>query len=124
VSSRAGPDPNVATCHCGAIRIRVRTLPRTLTSCDCSICRRYGALWAYYATASVEIAARRGALAKYAWNRRVREYHRCAMCGCVTHYTYREQRARATVAVNARNFEPSAIAAARVRRMVGGRYVD
>jgi hypothetical protein len=31
----------VTTCHCGAIRLHVRQLPRTVTSCNCSICRRY-----------------------------------------------------------------------------------
>ena len=42
------------TCHCGAVRIRVRQAPRTVTSCNCSICRRYGALWAYYQASSVQ----------------------------------------------------------------------
>src|SRR5437763_8152672 len=34
-----------ATCHCGSVRIHVRRAPRTVTHCNCSICRRYGALW-------------------------------------------------------------------------------
>ena len=37
-----------ATCHCGAVRVDVPRKPRRLTSCNCSICRRYGTLWAYY----------------------------------------------------------------------------
>jgi len=101
-------DPNVATCHCGAVRVHVRKLPRTLTRCDCSICRRYGAVWAYYAASSVRVDAPKGGLAKYSWNRRTREYHRCTTCGCVTHYTYRK-RPQSTVAVNASNFEPTVI---------------
>jgi hypothetical protein len=124
---QAKGDPKVAICHCGSIQIRVRRLPRTLTRCNCSICRRYGALWAYYARSSVRIDAPKGTVATYSWNRRTREYHRCKTCGCVTHYTYRRKRARATVAVNASNFEPVAIAAARVRHMDGaftGRYLD
>jgi len=119
--------PNVATCHCGSVRIRVRRLPRTLTSCNCSICRRYGALWAYYKPTSVQIDAPKGGLAKYSWNHRIREYHRCKRCGCVTHYTYRKQRLRGTVAVNARNFELDAIAQARIRHLDGAvswRYLD
>ena len=124
---RARDDPNVATCHCGTIQIRVRQLPRTLTSCNCSICRRYGALWGYYAASSVQIDAPKGSLATYSFNRRARVYHRCKTCGCVTHYTYRQKRAREPIAVNGSNFEPSVIAAARVRRFdgaVSGRYVD
>jgi len=116
----------VATCHCGAIRIRVRRLPRSLTSCNCSICRRYGALWAYYTAPSVTIEAPARGLAAYAWNRRTRLYHRCIVCGVVTHYTYRRKRSRAVVAVNASNFDLAVIAAARVRLFDGagtGRYV-
>jgi len=110
---------HVATCHCGTVRILVRQLPRTVTRCNCSICRRYGAIWAYYKPSSVTIDAPRGALSKYAWNRKVRDYHRCKTCGCVTHYTYRgKQRAR-TLGVNVVNFEPSALVGVRIRHLDG-----
>ena len=32
-----------------------------LTSCNCSICRRYGTLWAYYNFSEVRVIAARGA---------------------------------------------------------------
>jgi hypothetical protein len=114
-------EPNTATCHCGRVRIHVRQLPRTLTKCDCSICRRYGALWAYYQPSSVRVEAPRSGLDTYAWNRRIREYHRCKNCGCITHYTYRKKRSSDTVAVNANNFELSAIAGSRVRHLTRSR---
>jgi hypothetical protein len=109
----------VATCHCGAIRISVRQLPRTLTRCNCSICRRYGALWAYYRASSVTVRAARGGLSKYSWNRRTRDYFRCKRCGCVTHYTYRSKRRDNTVGVNAANFEPAALVGVRIRHLDG-----
>jgi len=31
-----------ATCHCGAVRVTVPRKARTVTDCNCSICRRYG----------------------------------------------------------------------------------
>jgi hypothetical protein len=108
-----------ATCHCGAIRIYVRQMSRTLTSCNCSICRRYGALWAYYAASSVTIEAPKGGLSKYSWNRKIRAYYRCKKCGCVTHYAYRKKRRNTTVAVNAVNFEPSAVVGVRIRHLDG-----
>ena len=37
----------IATCHCGAVRLQIPRKPRTLTDCNCSICRRYGTRWAY-----------------------------------------------------------------------------
>lgn len=70
-------------------------------------------------TVALRIEAPKGGLSKYSWNQRVRYYHRCGRCGCVTHYTYRKKRAWNTVAVNAVNFDPAAIVGARVRRLDG-----
>jgi hypothetical protein len=109
----------VATCHCGTIRIQVRQLPRTVISCNCSICRRYGALWAYYKPTSVAIEAPKGSLSKYSWNQKIRDYHRCKQCGCVTHYTYRGRQRDKTIGVNAANFSPPALAEVRVRHLDG-----
>ena len=108
-----------ATCHCGAVRIRVRQAPRVVTSCNCSICRRYGALWAYYSAGSVRIEALRGALESYSWRRRVRAYFRCKICGCVTHYKFRKNADHRTVAVNASNFEPEVLKGVPIRNLDG-----
>jgi len=120
-------DSAVATCHCGAIRLHVRRLPRTVTSCNCSICRRYGALWAYYKPTSVTIEAPKEGLSKYSWNRRVRDYYRCKRCGCVTHYAYRGRQRNRTMAVNAANFAPCALVGVRIRHLDGAaswRFLD
>jgi hypothetical protein len=37
-----------ASGHCDAMRIKVAERPRQLMSCNCSICRRLGTLWADY----------------------------------------------------------------------------
>jgi hypothetical protein len=108
-----------ATCHCGAVRVQVPRAPRTLTRCNCSICRRYGALWAYFSAGSVHINAPRGGLSKYSWRRKVRSYFRCKRCGCVTHYKYRNKGPGNPVAVNATNFEPAVLRGARVRKLDG-----
>ena len=44
-----------ATCHCADLRVHIPRRPRTLTNCNCSICRRYGTLWAYYKADEVRI---------------------------------------------------------------------
>lgn len=122
---RVPPDNGVvdvtvtATCHCGAVRIHVRRAPRTVTSCNCSICRRYGALWAYFTATSVRVEAPRGGLCRYSWKRRVRSYFRCKRCGCVTHYKYRKKVRGYPVAVNATNFEPAALQGVRIRKLDG-----
>jgi len=108
-----------ATCHCGSVRIHVWRAPRTVTRCNCSICRRYGALWAYYPASWIQIEARKGGLASYSWRRKVRAYIRCKRCGCITHYKYRKKWGQGTVAVNANNFEPEALKGVRVRKLDG-----
>lgn len=35
------------TCHCGAISWTLADYPESVTSCNCTLCHRYGALWAY-----------------------------------------------------------------------------
>lgn len=105
----------------------MRRAPSTVTSCNCSLCRRYGALWAYYAAKSVRIEAPRGALSSYSWRHRVRAYYRCRTCGCITHYQYRKAWGRNTVAVNACNFGPEVLAQVRVRHLDGAatwKYLD
>ena len=34
-------------CHCGAVQWRFDGVPESATACNCTICRRYGVLWAY-----------------------------------------------------------------------------
>src|SRR6478609_5477786 len=54
-----------ATCHCGAVTIEIPRPPETVTNRNCSICRRYGTLWAYYPADDVRVTAGPGALDGY-----------------------------------------------------------
>ena len=56
-----------ATCHCGAVKVQVPRKPNSLTDCNCSICRRYGVLWAYYKDAEVQLIADPGTADEYIW---------------------------------------------------------
>jgi hypothetical protein len=109
------------------VRVEVARAPRTLTDCNCSICRRYGALWAYYKASAVRIVCVRGATSGYSWGRKTLRFVHCKNCGCITHHERTKKRPDSTVAINARNFEPGAIAAARLRRLDGAatwKYLD
>ena len=44
-----------ATCQCGAVVIEVARKPREITACNCTICRHYGVLWAYYTHKSARV---------------------------------------------------------------------
>ena len=35
------------SCHCGDVRWSFEGVPDSATACNCTVCRRYGVLWAY-----------------------------------------------------------------------------
>lgn len=117
--SRIHAEMLIATCHCGAVRVDIPRRPRQLTSCNCSICRRYGTLWAYYKFRDVVVHAKRGAVKGYAWGDRSLRFVRCATCGCITHWEPVHIKENSRMGVNARNLPPEAIAGVRVRHLDG-----
>ncbi|MGN6515995.1 MAG: GFA family protein [Rhizomicrobium sp.] len=75
-----------ASCHCGAVTLQIDTAPETVKDCNCSVCRRYGTLWAYYRLDQVRVTPKRGATDIYTWVDREIEIHRCKICGCVAYW--------------------------------------
>lgn len=109
------------SCHCGAAKLELARRPRRLTSCNCSICRRYGTLWAYYRSSEVRFRFRRRDVAAYAWGDRMLRFIRCKACGCVMHWEPARKTRECRVGVNMRNADPAAIASVRVRRLDGAK---
>ena len=72
------------SCHCGAVRIEVPRAPEWVASCNCSMCRRTGALVAYYRPAAVRVE---GDTATYLTGDRFIRFHFCGRCSCHTHWT-------------------------------------
>jgi len=99
-----------ASCHCGAVRFVVETAPVDLNSCNCSICRRYGALWGCYQRPQVRFAAENGPTDVYLWGDRDLEFHRCRTCGCITQWMAAD-RTHERMGVNARLLTPAVPAA-------------
>ena len=46
--SEAAKGGKLATCHCGSVALWLAAWPTEVTECNCSLCRSYGAIWAYY----------------------------------------------------------------------------
>lgn len=114
-----------ASCHCGAVHLAIDTQPETLTECNCSICRRYGVLWAYYSPKQVRIVAAEDATDIYLWGDRSIEFHRCKKCGCVTHWAPVDKHSD-RMGVNARLMDPKLLRPLRVRKLDGavtGKYL-
>jgi hypothetical protein len=115
-----------STCHCGAVKLEILAAPETLTDCNCSICRRYGGLWAHYSPKDVRVVARQGAVDGYTWGDKLIAFHRCHDCGCITHWSAVDP-STDRMGVNARMMAPEVLAIARVRRLDGAstwKYLD
>jgi hypothetical protein len=104
-----------ASCHCGTVRLEVPTAPETVRSCNCSICRRIGGLWAYYDPKTVCVA---GDTDRYVWGDKALKLHRCRTCGCTTHWSPVDP-SYPRMGVNARLMPPEIVNAARVERFDG-----
>ena len=72
------------SCHCRAVRIAVPRAPEWAASCNCSICRRTGALVAYYRPDEVRVD---GETATYLTGDRFILFHFCEACANHTHWT-------------------------------------
>jgi hypothetical protein len=107
------------SCHCGAVRWQFDGVPDTTTACSCTVCRRYGVLWAYdYEGERITIS---GNTCAYIWGDREIGFHFCPDCGCVAYWRGIEQRAdgRRRIAVNLRLAEPEAVAKIPVKHFDG-----
>lgn len=121
----AGAGP-AATCHCGHVKIVLGSAPAVVVECNCSLCRRYGVLWAYYDFSELTGLPEAGVTDSYAWNGKHVDFHRCRNCGCVTNWAPRSS-GRETRGINARLLPPDILAAARLRHKDGagsGKYLD
>ena len=107
-----------AQCHCGQVQLEVAQLPPALTSCNCSICRRYGALWAYYPPADVRIDEQQPT-SVYRWGEKDIDFHFCPNCGCLTHYRSDNAPKGPRVAINARMMPPDCLEQTTVRHFDG-----
>ena len=74
------------SCHCGQVELRLAHSPEYLTQCNCSLCERYGALWAYYVPDQVSVKGPSDQLQTYCQGDKTLDLHFCKTCGCVTHW--------------------------------------
>jgi hypothetical protein len=97
-------------CLCGAVRWTFDGDPGGATICNCTACRRYGALWIYdFEDGAISITGE----TKFFMRRpdSVLEFHFCPTCGCNTHWRgTRLEEGRRRLAVNLRLSEPETVA--------------
>ena len=99
-------------CHCGGVRWAFTKPLESVTACNCTICRRHAALWAY--DFEGEGIAVSGVTTAYVWGPKTLGFHFCPRCGCVAYWRELElgEGGRRRIAVNVRlAAEPEAVAA-------------
>lgn len=107
------------SCHCGTVRWRFDGTPDGATACNCTACRRYGALWAYdYDGVRIHTS---GPTRSYVQGERTLGFHFCTDCGCMAYWRAVQPGAdgRLRIAVNLRLAEPDAVAAVPVKHFDG-----
>ena len=112
-----------AACHCGAVRFEIADPPAWVLDCNCTLCRRYGALWAYYHGADQAKLLSRpdpGATSTYLWADRQIAFHHCRTCGCMTHMTTTDIDPPVIFGVNARMMPGLDPAKVRLRQIDNG----
>ena len=101
------------TCHCGALNWSLDGDPGSITACNCTLCRRYGALWAYdYEGGRIRIWGPSCVYTRLGKADPALEIHFCPTCGCVLCWRglRLEKDGRRRMAVNLRLAPPEAVA--------------
>jgi hypothetical protein len=82
---------HTASCHCGAVVLEL-SLPHGIVDprrCDCSICRRKGAVVASVALDGIRIVQGADALREYRFGTGTARHFFCSVCGIYTHHQRR-----------------------------------
>jgi hypothetical protein len=107
------------SCHCGRVRFRVETVLDHVRVCDCSICRRRGALIHRVEERNLELLTPLGALSTYKFHTRQATDYFCPKCGVLP---FRRPRTAPQLwGINVRCLEGVDLDSIPVRRVHGSR---
>lgn len=107
------------TCHCGAVRFSLAARPEYLLSCNCSLCRRVAALWAYGNEENVTVTGDESGMVRYTQGDKTLALYTCLTCGCTTHWTSLLDERPRRMAINSRLCDPAETADIPRRRFDG-----
>lgn len=84
-------ESRILKCHCGAIELSIlfNNGLENIRHCDCSLCRRKGAVMAAVPLDNLKIIKGNHDLSCYQWNTKVAEHYFCRKCGIYTHHKRR-----------------------------------
>lgn len=103
----------IGLCHCGKTGWTLEGDPGSITACNCTLCRRYGALWAYdYEGERISVTGQTASYTRAEEKDPSLEILFCSTCGCVLSWRgLRLQKdGRRRIAVNLRLASPDLVA--------------
>lgn len=100
------------TCLCGAVKVELDARPAFLNACNCTLCGKSGAVWAYCTPAEAKVFGPTKQFHRTDRETPAVNIHLCQTCGVTTHWTRTEALIRGLgnddgMGVNARIFEPA-----------------
>ncbi len=110
------------SCHCGSLTWTLEGDPGSVTACNCTLCRRYGVLWAYdHENERIRVAGPSVAYTRPGKPDPALAIHFCPTCGCVAYWRGLriDPQGRRRIAVNIRLAAPEAVADLPIDRFDG-----
>jgi hypothetical protein len=104
-------------CHCGRVTFEVEAEIKSVTECNCSMCKRKGALYHTVEADRFRILSGEDALTAYRFNTETATHYFCRYCGI--HPFHRPRIAPERWTVNARCLDDVDLAALEVRLFDG-----
>jgi hypothetical protein len=93
------------SCHCGAVAFTVELDPSTALKCNCSICTKLGAVWAFAPKAKFVLKSGEFEQGDYQFNKMMLHHHFCSECGIESYAEGTAPDGSATVGINLRCVE-------------------
>lgn len=79
-----------ASCQCGAVHVEIAHKPEYINDCNCSFCRKSGAIWGYYKEADIKVTGETSSYHRRDLERASIAQHFCKVCGTCSHWAVRE----------------------------------
>lgn len=90
------------SCHCQAVTFAVELDLDGALECNCSICSKLGAIWAFAPASKLEMKSGKDKLGDYQFGKKTLHHRHCTVCGIETFAEGKAPDGAATVGVNLR----------------------
>ena len=93
------------SCHCGAIAYTVEVDTAQALKCNCSICTKLGAVWAFAPKSKFKLSKGADKQGDYLFNKKRLHHHFCTTCGIAPFTEGVDPKGNRMVAINVRCVE-------------------